>query len=100
MASSGMAAQLGGRGTGLVQRPGMGGSGNFPGYPDYGPWFWSMIRDGLERHVLAGEDVARLLPEMEQSWSTGRSRRPRRRGGCSASSMEIATAKSRRAGTG
>jgi LAO/AO transport system kinase len=28
-------------------------------------WFWSMIDDGLKRHFLAREDVARLLPEME-----------------------------------
>src|SRR5438034_7078289 len=28
-------------------------------------WLWSMIDDGLKRHFLAREDVARLLPEME-----------------------------------
>jgi LAO/AO transport system kinase len=28
-------------------------------------WFWSMIDDGLKRHFLARDDVARLLPEME-----------------------------------
>jgi GTPase len=28
-------------------------------------WFWSMIDDGLKRHFLAREDVARLLPQME-----------------------------------
>jgi LAO/AO transport system kinase len=28
-------------------------------------WFWSMIEEGLKRHFLAREDVARLLPEME-----------------------------------
>jgi len=30
-------------------------------------WFWSMIRDGLERQFLARDDVARLLPEMERA---------------------------------
>ncbi|HJQ84127.1 MAG TPA: methylmalonyl Co-A mutase-associated GTPase MeaB [Candidatus Binatia bacterium] len=30
-------------------------------------WFWSMIRDGLERQFLARDDVARLLPEMEDA---------------------------------
>jgi LAO/AO transport system kinase len=28
-------------------------------------WLWSMIDDGLKRHFLGREDVARLLPEME-----------------------------------
>src|SRR5439155_25531743 len=30
-------------------------------------WFWSMIRDGLERQFLARDDVARLLPEIERA---------------------------------
>src|SRR5690242_8120157 len=34
-------------------------------------WFWSMIRDGLERHFLAREDVARLLPDMERAVADG-----------------------------
>jgi LAO/AO transport system kinase len=28
-------------------------------------WFWTMLEDGLKRHFLGREDVARLLPEME-----------------------------------
>src|SRR5438132_1159051 len=28
-------------------------------------WLWSMIDDGLKRHFLARDDIARLLPEME-----------------------------------
>jgi LAO/AO transport system kinase len=34
-------------------------------------WFWSMIRDGLERQFLARDDVARLLPEMEGAVAEG-----------------------------
>src|SRR5437016_4148794 len=34
-------------------------------------WFWSMIRDGLERQFLAREDVAHLLPEMERAVADG-----------------------------
>jgi LAO/AO transport system kinase len=34
-------------------------------------WFWSMIRDGLERQFLAREDVARLLPDMERAVADG-----------------------------
>jgi LAO/AO transport system kinase len=28
-------------------------------------WLWSMLRDGLEQHFLAREDVRRLLPDLE-----------------------------------
>jgi LAO/AO transport system kinase len=35
-------------------------------------WFWSMIDDGLKRHFLAREDVARLLPEMEAAVADAR----------------------------
>jgi LAO/AO transport system kinase len=28
-------------------------------------WLWNMLDDGLKRHFLARQDVARLLPEME-----------------------------------
>jgi len=34
-------------------------------------WFWSMIRDGLERQFLTRDDVARLLPEMERAVAEG-----------------------------
>ncbi|HLY39474.1 MAG TPA: methylmalonyl Co-A mutase-associated GTPase MeaB [Candidatus Binatia bacterium] len=34
-------------------------------------WFWSMIRDGLERQFLAREDVVRLLPDMERAVADG-----------------------------
>src|SRR5262244_2889036 len=34
-------------------------------------WFWSMIRDGLERQFLARGDVARLLPELERAVAEG-----------------------------
>src|SRR5213593_777071 len=34
-------------------------------------WFWSMIRDGLERQFLARDDVARLLPELERAVAEG-----------------------------
>jgi LAO/AO transport system kinase len=30
-------------------------------------WFWSMLEDGLKRRFLGREDVARLLPEMEEA---------------------------------
>jgi LAO/AO transport system kinase len=34
-------------------------------------WFWSVLRDGLERRFLARDDVARLLPEMERAVAAG-----------------------------
>ena len=35
-------------------------------------WFWSMLRDGVERHFLARADVRRLLPELETAVGEGR----------------------------
>ncbi len=35
-------------------------------------WFWSMLRDGFERHFLARADVRRLLPELESEVAAGR----------------------------
>jgi LAO/AO transport system kinase len=35
-------------------------------------WFWSMLRDGLERHFLARGDVRRLVPELEVAVAEGR----------------------------
>jgi len=35
-------------------------------------WFWSMLRDGVERHFLARGDVRRLLPELESGVAAGR----------------------------
>jgi LAO/AO transport system kinase len=35
-------------------------------------WFWSMLRDGLERDFLARADVRAVLPELEASVSEGR----------------------------
>jgi LAO/AO transport system kinase len=35
-------------------------------------WFWSMLRDGLERRFLARPDVRRLLPELETAVAAGR----------------------------
>jgi LAO/AO transport system kinase len=34
-------------------------------------WFWSMLRDGLERHFLARPDVRQLLPELEADVGAG-----------------------------
>jgi LAO/AO transport system kinase len=35
-------------------------------------WFWSMLRDGLERHFLARPDVRQLVPELEAAVGEGR----------------------------
>jgi LAO/AO transport system kinase len=35
-------------------------------------WFWSMLRDGLERRFLTRPDVRRLLPELETAVAAGR----------------------------
>ena len=35
-------------------------------------WFWSMLRDGVERHFLARSDVRGLLPELESAVGEGR----------------------------
>jgi LAO/AO transport system kinase len=35
-------------------------------------WFWSMLRDGLERHFLARHDVQRLLPDLESAVADAR----------------------------
>jgi LAO/AO transport system kinase len=35
-------------------------------------WFWSMLRDGLERHFLARSDVRRLLGDLEGAVGDGR----------------------------
>jgi LAO/AO transport system kinase len=35
-------------------------------------WFWSMLRDGLERQFLGRGDVRRLLPELEAAVGSGR----------------------------
>jgi LAO/AO transport system kinase len=35
-------------------------------------WFWSMLRDGLERHFLARADVRQLVPELEAAVGEGR----------------------------
>ena len=35
-------------------------------------WFWSMLRDGVERHFLARRDVRALLPELETAVTEGR----------------------------
>ncbi len=35
-------------------------------------WFWSMLRDGLERHFLARRDVQRLLPDLESAVADAR----------------------------
>jgi len=35
-------------------------------------WFWSMLRDGVERHFLARADVRGLLPELETAVGQGR----------------------------
>jgi LAO/AO transport system kinase len=35
-------------------------------------WFWSMLRDGLERHFLARADVRQLVPELEKAVGEGR----------------------------
>jgi LAO/AO transport system kinase len=35
-------------------------------------WFWSLLRDGIERHFLARADVGRLLPEIETAVAEGR----------------------------
>jgi GTPase len=35
-------------------------------------WFWSMLRDGLERRFLARPDVRKLLPELESAVAAGR----------------------------
>jgi LAO/AO transport system kinase len=34
-------------------------------------WFWSMLREGLERHFLARADVRRLVPTLEAAVAAG-----------------------------